>query len=420
MQSVQPRTDSGALFNSIGDPGSRYPLYDPGFAADPHRAYRAMRQRFGTLAPVDLAPGVPATLVLGYDTAIRILNDPDKFPADPREWQKYIAADHPLLPMIGYRPNPLRSAGTEHGVLREALTEALKAIDLHGVRAATARAAVPLINSFCGQGKAELLRQYVTPLVSTVLDEEIMGCPPHIGGKVTAAVAAMFESVDTATVEANLVVQLGKLLTTKQASPGPDVTSRLVHNATNLTDEQKFHQAVTMYAAGCEPMRNLMANSVAILLTDPRFQPDAQGFTRPVRDAVDHTLHHDPPMANYCLSYPRADQQVDGVWLPANQPVVISMAAATTDPKKTTGKAQARPGWHLAFSSGPHACPMRARDAALLTVEEGITYLFDALPELALAVSAEDLVYRQGPFQRALAKLPVVFPASPPLALPAP
>ncbi|MGV9638072.1 cytochrome P450 [Nocardia rhamnosiphila] len=419
MQSLRPRTDSGALFASIEDPGFRYPLYEPGFAADPHFAYREMRKRWGTLAPVDLAPGVPATLIIGYDTAIRVLNDPDKFPADPREWQRGIPADHPLIPMLGWRPNPLRSSGTEHGVQREALTKSLEAIDLHGVRAATARAAVPLINAFCGRGEAEVLGEYVTPLVSTVLNDEIMGCPPSIGDQVMAAVAAMFESVDTATVEANLVVQLGRLLAAKQAVPGRDVTSRLVHNATNLTDEQKFHQAVTMYAAGCEPMRNLMANSVLILLTDPRFQPDSQGFTRPVRDAVDHTLHHDPPMANYCVSYPRAAQLVDGIWLPAHQPVVISMAAATTDPKKTTGHAQARPGWHLAFSSGPHACPMRARDAALLIVEEGITYLLDALPELALAIPAEALDYRPGPFQRALAKLPVVFPPSPPLALPA-
>ncbi|NUS92759.1 MAG: cytochrome P450, partial [Nocardia sp.] len=51
------------------------PLYAPEFAADPHRAYREMRAGWGSLAPVELAPGVPATLVLGYSTAVRILND---------------------------------------------------------------------------------------------------------------------------------------------------------------------------------------------------------------------------------------------------------------------------------------------------------------------------------------------------------
>ena len=44
-------------------PSPRYPMYTQEFATDPHRADRAMREQFGPLVPVDLAPGVPATLV---------------------------------------------------------------------------------------------------------------------------------------------------------------------------------------------------------------------------------------------------------------------------------------------------------------------------------------------------------------------
>jgi hypothetical protein len=60
----------------------RVSLYSAEFAADPHRAYQEMRSRYGSLVPVDLAPGVPATLVIGYRTAVRILHDPEHFPAD--------------------------------------------------------------------------------------------------------------------------------------------------------------------------------------------------------------------------------------------------------------------------------------------------------------------------------------------------
>src|SRR6476469_9494086 len=74
---------SRAPFTSpIGTDGPRVALYTPEFAADPHRAYRDMRERYGALVPVDLAPGVPATLVVGYYSALQILNDPDHFPAD--------------------------------------------------------------------------------------------------------------------------------------------------------------------------------------------------------------------------------------------------------------------------------------------------------------------------------------------------
>lgn len=63
---------------------SRVPIYTEQFAVDPHATYAQMRDQFGTLAPVWLAPGIPATLVIGYRTALEILHDPEHFPADPR------------------------------------------------------------------------------------------------------------------------------------------------------------------------------------------------------------------------------------------------------------------------------------------------------------------------------------------------
>jgi hypothetical protein len=90
----------------------RIPLHSPEFSADPHRVYREMRRRYGSLAPVELAPDVPATLVIGYSTAVRILNDPEHFPTDPRAWQKNVPADCPILPLLEWRPMASRSAGT--------------------------------------------------------------------------------------------------------------------------------------------------------------------------------------------------------------------------------------------------------------------------------------------------------------------
>src|SRR5205085_1178023 len=59
------------------------PLYGPEFAADPARTYSRLR-RYGAVAPVELAPGVPGTLVIGYEAALEVLRDPITFPTDPR------------------------------------------------------------------------------------------------------------------------------------------------------------------------------------------------------------------------------------------------------------------------------------------------------------------------------------------------
>ncbi len=136
-----------------GRVGSRFSIYSEEFANDPHRAYAAMRERYGDLVPIELAPGVPATLVIGYSAALRILNDPERFPADPRNWQNSIPADSPVRPMMEWNPTVLRSSGELHQRYRRAHVYALDGIDLHQLRHDVEHIAVPLINSFCGSGR---------------------------------------------------------------------------------------------------------------------------------------------------------------------------------------------------------------------------------------------------------------------------
>jgi len=100
---------------------ARIPMYTPEFAADPHGTYAEMRRRHGSLVPVLLHPDVPATLVIGYHTALKILHDQDRFPADPRRWEADgIEQSCPVKPMMEWRPNALRSSGVEHARYRGA------------------------------------------------------------------------------------------------------------------------------------------------------------------------------------------------------------------------------------------------------------------------------------------------------------
>ncbi len=45
------------------------PLYGPDFDADPAATYKVLRD-YGPVAPVELSPGVPASLVVGYEAAL--------------------------------------------------------------------------------------------------------------------------------------------------------------------------------------------------------------------------------------------------------------------------------------------------------------------------------------------------------------
>ncbi len=212
----------------------------------------------------------------------------------------------------------------------------------------------------------------------------------------------------------HLAEALLELIIEKRADPGDDVASRLVHHSAELDDEEALFNLSTIYGAGVEPQQNLIVNTLLLLMTDERFGGSMLGGSLATRDALDEVLFNDPPLANFCTTYPRQPTLVDDTWLPANQPVLISLAACNNDPAIRGGDFAGNRS-HLAWSIGPHACP--ARSPAYVVVEAAIDLLLDALPEMELAVPVEELVWRPGPFHRALAALPVVFPASPPLNL---
>lgn len=389
----------------------RVSIHSEEFAHDPHRAYAAMRDRYGALVPIELAPGVPATLVIGYGAALRILNDPERFPADPRRWQKSIPVDSPVRPMMKWNPTVLHNSGELHQRYRQAHVYALDGIDLHRLHQDVERIAGPLINSFCESGSADLVSQYAFPLVFEVLNR-MVGCAPELGQRVAAGVAELFEGVDAEWEMKRPAEALLEIIISKRSDPGDDVSSRLVHHPSALDDEEALYNLSTIYAAGVEPLRNLIVNALLLMMTEERFGASMLGGSLATRDALDEVLFNDPPLANFCPTYPRQPILIEDTWLPADQPVLISLAACNNDPA-IRGDDFSGNRSHLAWSIGPHACP--ARSTAYMVVETAIDLLLDALPEMELAVAVEELTWRPGPFHRALAVLPVVFPPSPPL-----
>jgi hypothetical protein len=133
------------------------------------------------------------------------------------------------------------------------------------------------------------------------------------------------------------------------------------------------------------------------------------------RPGCTHRDHPTPPVSDIKAVQGLVDDDVpasgDAIWLPAHQPVVISMAACNNDPAIRT-EDQAGNRSHLAWGIGPHACP--AQSPAYLIAQDAIDQLLDALPEMRLDLTAGAPTWRPGPFHRALTALPVTFrPCSP-------
>ncbi|GAA1961170.1 cytochrome P450 [Amycolatopsis minnesotensis] len=380
-------------------------LHGPEFAADPAGTYALMREKHGAIAPVELAPGTHAHLVLGYEAALEVLREPSTFPRDPRRWERRMPPDNPVLPMMGYRPNCLFTDGAVHARLRGAVTSSLGRVDPHRLRGYVEHIARGLISQFSQRGSADLLREYATSTALGVFGH-LFGCPPDLGDRMLAGMRGIFDMEDPEQANANLGQCMAELIALKRRSPGPDLPSWMMAHPARLTDEELLHQMVLMMGAGTEPQQNLIANGMRLLLSDERFAGDLAGGSMPVEDALDEILWTDPPMANYSASYPWTDIDLFGVRVPADQPLVISFAAANTDPALNI-EHRAGNRAHLAWGAGMHTCP--AQLPARIIASAAIETLLDALPDVRLAVPVEDLVWRQGPFHRALTALPVQF-----------
>ncbi|WP_433462222.1 cytochrome P450 [Spirillospora sp. CA-128828] len=393
----------------------RVPLYGPAFAADPASVYELLR-RYGPVAPVELAPGIPATLVTSYEYALEVLRDADTFPKDARRWQRSVPSDCPVLPLMQYRPTANLTDGAVHDRLRQAVSESLAQVDVEALRGHVEQSAELLIDRFGAEGAADLRTRYALPLPLLVFNR-LCGVPAALGDRLVAGMSAMMDGgADAENANRDLAQAVAELVALKRREPGADVVSWLMAHPARLNDEEMAHQIVMLLGTVTEPEQNLIINTLRLLLADDRFAGDLSGGSLAVQDALDEILWSDPPIANYGITYPVKDVDFAGVRLPADQPVVVSYAAANTDPSITRGDRTGNRA-HLAFSAGDHTCA--AKGQARLIASVAIEKLLDRLPDMRLAVPAEELTWRTGWVHRALVELPVVFPPSQP-AEPAP
>jgi len=361
---------------------ARCPMHGADFAADPQGIYDKLRAH-GPAAPVELAPGVDATLVVQHEMALRVLQNTTLFARDSRRWaalnEGRISLDSPVLPMMAYRPNVLFTDGAVHLRLRKAVTESLAKLNISRIRRDVEPIADYLIDQFSERGRADLLNDYAK-LIPLLLFNKMFGCPADIGDRLNTGMSAMFDGQDDAIKGIEIVATcLQELITLKRREPGDDVTSWLIQHSAGLNDEELRDQLIVLMGAGLEPQRNLIASSLLLLLSD---NPSERGSGMLVEEAIDHVLWNNPPIANYATHYPMQDVDLGGVPVDANTPIVISFAAANSDP-------------------------------ALVITLTAIEKVLNALPDLTLAVPQDSLMWRPGPFHRALATLPVRFSPTP-------
>ncbi|WP_308188981.1 cytochrome P450 [Streptacidiphilus sp. ASG 303] len=418
----QPYTPAQAAVPRQGAPdpdaAERVRFYGPATDADPVGLYADLRRRHGAVAPVLLDGDLPAWLVLGYRENLEVMRAPKRFSRDSRIWRDLregnVPADSPLLPMVGWRPDCLSADGAEHRRLRGAVTDSLDRFDQRGIRRHVHRVAHRLVDGFCADGRAELLTRYAQHVPMLVLTR-LLGLPEEDGPELVRASSDLMTGTErAAAANEHILETLRRLVQRRKAVPGEDLASWMLAHPSRLTDEEVQNHLRLVLVAANATTTSLIANTLRVVLTDPRFRASLAGVRMTVADAVEHVLWNEPPLTACPGGWATADTELAGRSIRAGDMVILGLAAANTDstvrPEVSAPVRGNRS--HLAFSGGAHMCP--GQDIGRTITDAAVDVLLLRLPDLRLAVPDEELGWQSSIWARHLEALPVEFAARPP------
>ncbi|AZK94411.1 cytochrome P450 [Streptomyces tsukubensis] len=399
-------------------PGGRCPVAPSLYGPEPDgnalpAFYEELRREYGPVAPVTVAPGVPAWLVIGHREVLHLTREEGDFSHDPRRWsllrEGRVLPESPIMPLVGWRPALLYADGQQHRRMRAAVSEAIARIDGHELRRSVRATAEELIVSFAARGEADLVAHYAQKLPSQVIIR-LLGLDERTGQQliwaITGTVAANADSVNASR---RMGAILSELVAEKRSRPGDDLTSTLLGHPARLTDEEVVHNLAVMFLAGNHTTVNWISATLRVLLSDPAFRSSLAGGHLTVDDALDLVLWRHPPTQHFPARYATRDLTLGGRAIRAGDMLLLGLAGANQDPAilPPDGAPVVGNRSHLAFGAGPHACP--AQDPARLITRTAVDTLHHRLPDLRLSVPESQLTWLRSPWSKGLAALPVRF-----------
>ncbi|MGW4897987.1 cytochrome P450 [Kitasatospora sp. NPDC004240] len=389
------------------------PLYGPRFQTDPSQVYREMRAAHGPVAPVELAGGVPAWLVIGYRELQLVTGQPQVFGRDSARWNAWpeIPEDWPLRPMMAPVPSILYAEGVEHQRRSRAVTDALASIDAYELRTSCEEVADRLIDAFAGRGEADLVAEYAHRMPLLVLCR-LMGLDEERAPVLIEALLTMLDGGPDAPAGAQrLLAVMLELVREKEERPGNDLASWMLRHEAGLSHEEIMRDLRVLLIAGHQPCSYWISNALRLMLTDERFAASLSGGRRSVGQALNEVLWEDTPTQIFAGRWATRDTQLGGQRIAEGDMVLLGFAGANADPlvRREDGRPVEGNRAHLSHSYGDHGCPFPAREAAEVIATTAIEVLLDRLPDLRLAVAEHALVWRPSAWVRGLVALPVSF-----------
>ncbi|HKS99635.1 MAG TPA: cytochrome P450 [Rugosimonospora sp.] len=367
------------------------------------------------VARVRLPNGDEAWLVTSYADNRTLLTDP--------RFSRALTATPgaPRLQPIPPDPDALITMDPpEHTRLRRLVSRAFNTRRVEQLRPRVVAIAGDLVTAMARGGPpADLVSGYALPLPLAVICE-LLGVPlaerdrfRGLADTVLSLTAHSPEEVGRARAE------LGRyfvaLVAAKRAEPGDDLLSELitVHDEREaLTDAELIALARTLLTAGFHTTSNQIALSAVCLLRRPEVVERLRAHPGLMASTVEELLRYNGLSVGGGLIRIAAEEvELGGVTVPKGDAVLPALTSANRDASVFTEPDAFDPDRadnpHMAFGQGMHYC----LGAHLARMELSVAFevLLARLPDVQLAVPAEQLTWTRGRMFHGLAEVAITW-----------
>ncbi|TKT76678.1 cytochrome P450 [Aquamicrobium sp. LC103] len=373
--------------------------HTPQFVQDPYQAYAFFHRH----CPVFLWEDYGMWCLSSYDDVNRLFRD------------RRFGRERPG----GYMANVLRKGGRAHLAdfdraeahsmleleppvhtrLRTLVNRAFVSRQVERLRPRIEKLTNELIDRFEGEGSADLIPDFATPIPATVI-AEMMGVPAETGPQLVAwsnDMVRMYMHQPTRATEeqANASAKAFSEFirfhaAERRKSPGDDLLSVLIaahESGEKLSEDELVSSAILLLNAGHEATVHQTGNAVRSILAqggDPRrffASPEAAAAT------VEECLRHDAPLHMFTRYAYEEVELEGGARLKPGEQVALLLGAANNDPRAFETPRAFLPGRpdqkNVSFGAGIHFCV--GAPLARLEMQVTLAVLFERLPRLRLA-----------------------------------
>jgi len=339
-----------------GAPRSEHDPYTDAALLNPWPGYQQMRDA----GPAVWLPKYQMFALTRYDSVRRALEDWESFPS-----RNGVMMNDRMNQVL--RGNTLCSDGAEHDALRDVLRRPLTPRALRPVREEITAEAEHVVATLVGRGSFDAATDLANHLPVTVVSnlvglpekgrermlvwaEEMFNCFGPMNDRTVASFPVLDEMMDYAINEA----------VPEKLKPGSWAAG--IHDAV-ARGEVPAQACPAMMVDYMGPSLDTticaISNAVWAFANNPDQWDLVRSNAQLLPSAVNEMLRYDAPVHGFSR-YVARDVDMDGVVLPAGSRAIVFFGAANRDERKYPDPDRfdvlRRPGDHLGFGAGPHAC----------------------------------------------------------------